>query len=105
MRLPITKKAFDLHFILVMSGQKIILMKIENLKFIDSNFFALPATQVSAAFGLTAAKGWYPHNFNTKENLDYVVSIPDTPFYGIDEMSVGERAEFLDWYDSQRSVL
>ena len=51
-------KAFDLHFIpsravllkwrpeLVMSGQKIILMKMEHIKFIDSMFSALPTPQI-----------------------------------------------------------
>ena len=102
-------KAFDLHFILsravqlkwrpelVMSGQKIILMKMEHIKFIDSiSFLPFPLRKLSAAFGLTAAKGWYPHYFNTEENLDYVGSIPDTSYYGIDEMSAGERKEFLE---------
>ena len=51
-------KAFDLHFILkravflksrpelVMSGQKIIMMKVEHRKFMDSMFSAISATQV-----------------------------------------------------------
>ena len=41
-----------------MSGQKIILMKMEHLKFIDSKCF-LPFVfrKLSSAFGLTAAKG------------------------------------------------
>ena len=110
-------KAFDLHFILsravvlksrpelVMSGQKVILMKMEHMKFIDSIcFLPFPLRKLSGAFGVTAAKGWYPH-FNTEENLHYVGSIPDMLYYGIDEMSVGERAMFLEWYDSQRSVV
>ena len=91
---------------LVMSGQKIILMKMEHIKFIDSIcFLTFPLRKLSGAFGLTAAKGWYPHYFNTEENLNYVGSIPDMSYYGIDEMSVGEREEFLEWYDSQRSVV
>ena len=32
-------------------------------------------------------------------------SIPDPSYYGIDEMSVGEQAEFLAWYDTQRPVI
>ena len=102
-------KAFDLHFILsravllkwrpelVVSGQKIILMKMEHLKFISSS-------KLSSAFGLTASKGWYPKYFNTQDNLDYVGSIPNTSYYGINEMSAEERREFLEWYDNQRSV-
>ena len=67
-------KSFDLHFILsravllkwrpelVMSGQKIILMKMEQIKFIDSiSFLPFPLRKLSTAFGLTAAKGWYTH--------------------------------------------
>ena len=81
-------------------------MKIENMNFIDSICF-LPflLSKLYAAFGVTAAKWWYPHYFNTEENLYYVGPIPDMSYYGIDEMSVGERAEFLEWYNSQRSVL
>ena len=80
-----------------MSGQKIILMKMEHLKFIDSiSFLPFPLCKLSSAFGLTEAKGWYPHYFNTQENLDYVGLIPDPSYYGIDEMSAGERREFLE---------
>ena len=31
--------------------------------------------------------------------------VPDATYYGVSEMSFGERKEFLDCYDSQRSVL
>ena len=64
-------KAFDLHFKLlravllkwgpkiVMSGRKIILMKVEHMKFIDSIcFLPFPLSKLSDAFGMTAAKGW-----------------------------------------------
>ena len=89
-----------------MSGKKLILMKKEHTKFIDSMcFLRFPLRKLSGAFGLTAMKGWYRHYFNTEENLNYVGSIPDTSYYGIDEMSVGERAEFLEWHHSQRSVV
>ena len=60
-------------------------------------FLPFPLRKLSAAFGLTAPKVWYPHYFNTEENLSYVGSIPDKSYYGFDEMSVGERAEFLEW--------
>ena len=50
------------------------------------------------------AKGWYPH-YNTQDNLDYFGSIPDPAYYGVDEMSAGERREFIEWYDTQRAVL
>ena len=76
------------------------------MKVIDSVcFLPFPLCKLSGAFGLTAAKGCYPHYFKTQENLNNVGSIPDASYYGVDGMSAGETAEFLEWYDSQRSVL
>ena len=57
------------------------------------------------AFGLTATKSWYPHYFNTKENVNYVGEIPGVSYYGADTMSAKERAEFLAWYEGQRSAV
>jgi hypothetical protein len=37
------------------------------------------------------------------ENLEYVDQIPESSYYGVEEMSVGERAEFLTWYEKQKS--
>ena len=50
------------------------------------------------ALGLEATKSWYPHYFNIEEDLDYVGQILDLSYYGVDEMSGGERKEFLSWY-------
>jgi hypothetical protein len=58
---------------------------------------------LSSAFGLTASKSWYPHYFKKMENLNYVRQIPDRLYYGEKEMSVGERVEFLAWYEEQKS--
>ena len=89
-----------------MSGQKIILMMVEHIKFIDRIYF-LPYSlrKLSALFGLEAAKGWYSHYFNTQGNFNYVGSFPDLTYYGVNKMSAGEQTDFLKWYDSQRSVL
>ena len=46
---------------------------------------------------MEATKSWYPHDFNTEENLDYVGPIPDIWYYGVDEMSGGDRKEFPVW--------
>jgi hypothetical protein len=68
-------------------------------------FLAVSITQVTGAFGLTASKSWYPHYFNTMANLDYVVQIPVIEYYGVNEMGVSERTEFLAWYEEQKSVV
>jgi len=73
-------KAFDLHFILnraillkctpdlIMNGLKIMCMRMEHLVFLDSvSFLPFPLRRLPEAFGLTVAKSWYPHYFNTEE--------------------------------------
>jgi len=109
-------KAFDLHFILnravmlkwkpelIISGLMIMCKKMEHLVFLDSVYF-LPCAllKLPEAFGLLASKSWYPHYFNTRENLNYVGPIPDMTYYGVDDMREDERKELLVWYESQRS--
>jgi hypothetical protein len=55
------------------------------------------------AFGLTSSKSWYPHYFNTNENLKYIGRIPHVSFYGLCEMGETERREFLAWYEGQKN--
>jgi hypothetical protein len=107
-------KAFDLHFILnrlvlmkslpellIMNGQKIMCLKVENVTWLDSlNYLAMPLRKLTEAFGLTVAKSWYPHLFYTAENLDYVGPAPDVWYYDVDQMSESERREFLSWYET-----
>jgi len=37
------------------------------------------------------SKLWYSHYFNTEENLDYIGPIPDTKYYGVNDMGEEER--------------
>jgi G:T-mismatch repair DNA endonuclease (very short patch repair protein) len=62
----------------------------------------MPLRKLSEAFGLSVSKSWFPHYFNTKANLDYVGPMPDIKYFGADEMSEGERKDFLAWYDEQK---
>jgi len=111
-------KAFDLHFILnraillkwktemIMNGLKIMCMKVEHLVFVGSlSFLRCPLCKLPEAYGLATSKSWYPHLFNTEENLDYISPISDTKYYGVNEMGEEERQEFHAWYDSQKSEL
>jgi hypothetical protein len=73
-------------------------MKKEHLKLIDSIcFLPFPLGKLSSAFGLTASKSWYLHYFNKAANVGYVGQIPDIEYYGVNEMGVSERTEFLAW--------
>jgi len=97
--------AFDLHFILnraillkwkpdqIMNGLKIMCMRMEHMLFLESvSFLPFSLRWLSEAFGLTVAKSWYPHYFNTEENLDYIGPLPDVSYYGVNEMGEGERS-------------
>jgi len=87
-----------------MSGLKIMCMKMEHLVFLESvSFLTCALPKLPEAFGLSATKSWYPHYFNTEENLNYVGPIPDISYYGVDEIREDKRKEFLVWYESQRS--
>jgi len=62
----------------------------------------MPLRKLPEAFGLSVTKSWYPHFFNTKENLNYLGPIPDMSQFGVDEMGESERKEFLAWYEVQK---
>ena len=55
------------------------------------------------AFGLSVTKSRYPHYFNTNTNLNCVGPIPDVSYFGIDEMGISERREFMTWYDDEKN--
>jgi len=56
-----------------MNGLKIMCMKMEHLVLLDTvSFLPCPLRKLPKAFGVTATKSWYPHYFNTEENLDYI---------------------------------
>ena len=48
-------------------------------------------------------KGFFPHLFNTKENLNYVGHFPEKEFYQPRFMTESKKIEFDDWY-SKASV-
>lgn len=90
---------------LIMRGSKIIMMKLFNVKFLDSmNYFPMALSMLPKAFDLPAEfkKGYFPHLFNTKENENYVGALPDVKFYSPDTMKENERANFLKWYQEHQ---
>ena len=54
------------------------------------------------AFGLFVTKPWYPHYLKST-NLDYVGPFLDILFFGVHEMSISERREFMTWYIEQKN--
>jgi hypothetical protein len=89
-----------------MNGVKIMSMKVEHITFLDSlNKIPFPPRKFPDAFGLTSCKRWYPHYYNTTENLNDVGAITDLSFYGVDAMLHSEREEFLAWYEGQGGTI
>lgn len=89
---------------LVLQGRKIMCMMARGVRFVDSmNFFPMGLARLPEAFGLKELrKGFFPHLFNVARNQKYVGPMPDARYYGVDEMSVSRRREFMTWYETQR---
>jgi hypothetical protein len=89
---------------LIMCGLEMLCMKMEHITFLDSVcFLPFPLRKLPEEFGLSSSKSWYPHYFNTEENLDYVGPMLDVSCYGADERCDSERKDFLAWYKDQKS--
>ena len=86
-------KGYDFQFILkwiitetsevphtINDGRKITYMTIDklNIRFVDSlNFLTCRLADMPKMFGLTELrKGYYPHMFNTPENINYIGPMP-----------------------------
>jgi hypothetical protein len=58
---------------LIMDGTKILNVVVENLHLLDSlNYLPMSLKSMPKIFDLTCKKVYYPHFFNTAENLDYL---------------------------------
>ena len=91
---------------LIMDGTKILSMVVENLHFWDSlNYLPMSLKRMPKSFVLTCKKGYYPHFFNTANNLDYVGPHPEPKFCGADFMSGDERAQFSAWYEAVKDKI
>jgi hypothetical protein len=91
---------------LITTGVKIMCMKVEHNTFLDSlNYLPFPLRKLPYALGLTSRKSWYPHYFNTSENLNYVGAMPDISYYGVDAMSHSERQELLECNWGQKDII
>jgi hypothetical protein len=89
---------------LILNGLKIVSMKIEHMLFIDSvSYLPMPLRNLPGAFGISVTKSWYPNFFNASTNLIYVWPIPDVSYFGVDEICISKRREFMTWYDDEKN--
>ena len=91
---------------LILAGQKIMYMRVNSIRFIDSlNHIAQALHTFPKTFGLKEMKkGFFPYLFNTDENKNYVGKIPDIKHFNPDSMSEDKREEFFEWYKLQTGV-
>ena len=89
---------------IVHNGSKIMSMKYKNLHFKDTlNFFNTRLASLPKMIDIPeAVKGYFPHYFNRPENYDYIGPIPETHYYGPDEMEFSAREKFLKWHHDQK---
>ena len=92
---------------MILAGGKIMSMDIpfNSIKVIDSlNFLPMPLSSMPKTFGIDELKkGFFPHFFNTTENQSYCGPLPSKDFYDPSSMSTEKRAEFMTWYESEKS--
>ena len=92
---------------LILAGNKIMYMKINSVRFIDSlNHIAQPLADLPEMFGIKELKkGYFPYTFNTIENRNYIGKIPDIKYFSPNEMMSSKRKDFMKWYDQQKDII
>ena len=96
----------------IRNGAKLLEIEHYDIRFIDSlHFFAMPLKHFPATFGLSYqddsgeelyyAKGYFPHLFNTRENQQYVGSLPAKKFYMPQTMGIEDLKAFETWHKQQ----
>lgn len=90
---------------LIMNGSKIMRIRVGRYSFIDSlNFFNVGLAKLPKMFSLeNNSKGYYPHGFNTPENLEYVGALPDLKYFWPDNLKHEDRSKLVDWHTSELS--
>lgn len=89
---------------LIINGTKIMRIQTGRYSFIDSlNFFNVSLAKLPAMFSIEKSKGYYPHGFNTPENLNYVGKLPDIKFFWPNNLKTKDRADLMGWHASELS--
>ena len=82
-------------------------IKLGKVIFIDSCLFIKsPLASLPSQFGLQGVgKGDFPHEFNLKENYNYVGPLPAPEYYGTRFMSEKRFAEFMGWWNCEDKAI
>jgi hypothetical protein len=103
-------QSFDFYFVLkhfftakdinpnvILNGTKLMQMQFADLglKFVDSlNFMPFPLRKFPDLFGFSERKTFFPHNFVSKDRLDYIGEIPEVKEYGIKDRDLKDFEKF-----------
>ena len=70
-------------------------------------FINLPLHSLPKSFGFQneLQKGFFPHNFNTKENMHYQGCLPGIEWFGVDDMNEDEKERFMNWHSAEEGRL
>ena len=87
------------------NGCKLLEVQHDRIRFIDSlSFFQMPLSAFPATFGLTELKkGYFPHQFNTRDHQNYVGIIPALDYYMPETMSPEGKQALETWHQEQRA--
>lgn len=106
---------YDIHFIIqymisngikpsniIRTGGKIrqMIEPMTQIRFIDSlSFLPMALSKLPKCFGFTELKkGYFPHFFNKKANINHNGFLPSMDDYGVKSMMPSARVEFEKWY-------
>lgn len=85
----------------IINGTKMMKISAGRYIFLDSlNYLSCSLSKLPKMFNIEFEKGWFPHLFHTRENINYNGPYPDQKFYSPDTMLKDERTEFLKWYEN-----
>ncbi len=64
-----------------------------------------PLRDFPKTFGLVElTKGYFPHEFNSDENQNYLGKYPDKKYYGYETMTKKVRGDFDSWYETTKEL-
>ena len=94
----IKRRRIALPQTLIMDGQKVMYMKYQGVRFVDSMRHVAGSLEgLAKTFALPLAKGFFPYRFFTRSNLGYAGPPPDREWFDPDRMAPARRAELDAW--------
>jgi hypothetical protein len=76
--------------------------KVSSYTFRDSlNWLSMPLSDFTSAFDLVTVKGFFPHHFNTAENMSYVGPVPGLEYFMLESVPPYMVKKIQEWHKEQ----